>query len=162
MAKPHFQIAVLSVDAEEKEELMIGAIDPFNPPVFQAQMQQCLSELAHGGKLIDEVKRKLVIEFEFDSDKDLSTQVEAMQIALRDECFKFRFMHPTVTHCEISPSRGFLEKAKVNCIFSDGSSKVVFDFFDDELSFRSEEFLGLTAEQCSELFTRRDTAYLKS
>jgi hypothetical protein len=167
--KTWFQISVVSVDGEDKEEVMSGGTEVFHPDAFKAIAKSCITELAHGGKLIDEVSRKLVIEFEFVSyDKDrrefveLAEPVKDVLTELRERCFNFAFEYPTVVHCEINGTKSFGDKAKVNCIFSDGSSKVVFDFYNDELSFRQNEFLGLTETQCHELFTKKDIAYLRS
>jgi hypothetical protein len=161
MAPTNFQIAVLSIDGEQKEELLVGAIDPFSSGLFKTRIQQCILEMAYGAKLVDEKRRKLVIEIELDSYNELVHNVENLHSDLKYG-FNFEFIHPKVVHCEVSSSAGFGEKAKVNCIFSDGSSKVVFDFFDDEISFRADEFIGLTSAQCLEVFTRKDIAYLRS
>jgi len=38
----------------------------------------------------------------------------------------------------------------------------LFTFWDDELSFQSHEFIGLTCLEGHELFLSKDTAYLRS
>ena len=38
----------------------------------------------------------------------------------------------------------------------------LFTYYSDELSFRSSDFVGLTVREARDLFTRRDTAYLRS
>jgi len=157
-----FQISVFSVDAEEKEEFLMGALDPFHPDTFKSSMMQCEVELAHGRKLIDEKKRKLVIEFEFNSEENLDRRVADVHNALRYRCFNFAFQEPVVSHCEIEPPKRFGDKAKVNVIFTNGSAKTVVEYFDDELSFYPSEFIGLTQNQCSELHTKKDIAYIQS
>ena len=46
----------------------------------------------------------------------------------------------------------------------EGSDKEVplFDYFDDELSFRADEFIGLTEQEARDLFRRKDIAYVQS
>lgn len=46
-------------------------------------------------------------------------------------------------------------------IFEDGSEKLLFRYYPDELSFRESELVGLTEEQAKELYHRRDIAYLR-
>ena len=52
--------------------------------------------------------------------------------------------------------------AEVTGTFDDGSVSRVFEFYDDELSFEAQEFVGLTREEALSLFTQKDIAYLKS
>ena len=51
---------------------------------------------------------------------------------------------------------------KVTVKFEDGTEKVLFSFYPDELSFSPEEFVGLTEREARELRRRRDVAYLRS
>jgi hypothetical protein len=51
---------------------------------------------------------------------------------------------------------------EVIATFEDGSTKSLFSFYPDEVSFRSSEFTGLTEEEAHSLFQQRDTAYLRS
>lgn len=53
-------------------------------------------------------------------------------------------------------------KAVVTATFDDGSRERVLSYYSDELSFRPEEFVGLTRDEVGELFTRKDVAYLQS
>ena len=53
-------------------------------------------------------------------------------------------------------------KPEVVATFEDGSSKTLFSFYPDELSFRASEFVGLTEEQALALRHRKDVAYLQS
>lgn len=51
-------------------------------------------------------------------------------------------------------------KMEVHATFTDGATKKIFTFFDDELSFTEQEFVGLTEEQARNLHTKRDSSYL--
>ena len=51
---------------------------------------------------------------------------------------------------------------KVRVKFSDGTEKDLFEFYPDELSFRWDEFVGLTEEEAYALRHRKDVAYLRS
>ncbi len=51
---------------------------------------------------------------------------------------------------------------EVIATFEDGSSKSLFSFYPDEVSFRPEEFNGLTEEDAHSLFQQKDTSYLRS
>jgi len=53
-------------------------------------------------------------------------------------------------------------KAEVHATFDDGTTKRVLSFYDDELSFTAEEFIGLTEEEVHNLFHKKDVAYLQS
>lgn len=53
-------------------------------------------------------------------------------------------------------------KAVVTAEFEDGTSTEVLRFYADELSFCESELVGLTRQEVSELFTRKDIAYLRS
>jgi hypothetical protein len=46
--------------------------------------------------------------------------------------------------------------------FEDNSSKSLFTFYPDEISFHESEFVGLTEEEAHSLFKKKDTAYLRS
>ena len=50
---------------------------------------------------------------------------------------------------------------EVVATFEDGSTKSLFSFFPDEVSFQPSEFRGLTEEDAHSLFQRKDTAYLR-
>ncbi len=43
--------------------------------------------------------------------------------------------------------------------FEDGSTKTLFSFYPDEVSFRASEFVDLTEEEAHSLFQQKDTAY---
>ena len=51
---------------------------------------------------------------------------------------------------------------EVVATFEDGSSKTLFSFYPDEVSFQASDFTGLTEEEAHSLFQRKDTAYLRS
>lgn len=46
--------------------------------------------------------------------------------------------------------------------FEDGSTKTLFSFYPDEISFKESEFTGLTEEDAHTLFQRKDRSYLRS
>ena len=50
----------------------------------------------------------------------------------------------------------------VTATFSDGSLKTLFSFYPDEISFRPDEFVGLTEDEAYDLRHRKDVAYLRS
>jgi len=60
------------------------------------------------------------------------------------------------------PEGMFDPMPEVIATFGDGSSKSLFAFFPDEVSFQVSEFVGLTEEEAHSLFQRRDTDYLRS
>ena len=51
---------------------------------------------------------------------------------------------------------------EVVATFEDGSSKTLFSFYPDEVSFQASDFTDLTEEEAHSLFQRKDTAYLRS
>ena len=51
---------------------------------------------------------------------------------------------------------------EVIATFEDGTTKSLFSFYPDEVSFRASEFIGLTEEEAHSLFQQKDTAYLRS
>lgn len=51
---------------------------------------------------------------------------------------------------------------EVIATFEDGTTKSLFSFFPDEVTFVSREFIGLTEEEAYDLFQQRDRAYLRS
>lgn len=46
--------------------------------------------------------------------------------------------------------------------FEDGTVKTIFNYYPDEISFREDEFVGLTEYQACELFHKKDISYLQS
>lgn len=69
-----------------------------------------------------------------------------------------------ITACSISPlpQRLLDPMPEVSVTLEDGSSRKLFSFFPDEISFVPADFIGLTVEQAHELRQARDTAYLRS
>ena len=51
---------------------------------------------------------------------------------------------------------------EVVATFEDGSTRTLFSFCPDEVSFQPSDFTGLTEEEAHDLFQRKDTAYLRS
>jgi hypothetical protein len=51
---------------------------------------------------------------------------------------------------------------EVIATFEDGSTKTLFTFYPDEVSFHASEFVGLTEQEARGLFHKKDTAYLRS
>lgn len=51
---------------------------------------------------------------------------------------------------------------EVIATFEGGTTKSLFSFYPDEVSFRASEFIGLTEEGAHSLFQQKDTAYLRS
>jgi hypothetical protein len=51
---------------------------------------------------------------------------------------------------------------EVIATFEDGSTKNLFSFYPDEVSFQSSEFIGLTEEEAHSLFQQKDRAYLRA
>ena len=49
---------------------------------------------------------------------------------------------------------------EVVATFEDGSSKSLFTFYPDEISFRASEFIGLTEQESHALKQRKDIAYV--
>ncbi len=60
------------------------------------------------------------------------------------------------------PQGMFDPMPEVVATFEDGTTKVLFSFYPDEISFRAEEFIGLTEPEARALRQRRDTAFLQS
>ena len=51
---------------------------------------------------------------------------------------------------------------EVVATFEDGSTRTLFSFYPDEVSFQTSDFSGLTEEEAHDLRQRKDTAYLRS
>ena len=60
------------------------------------------------------------------------------------------------------PEGMFDPMPEVIATFVDGSTKTLFSFYPDEVSFVSREFIGLTEEEAYDLFQRKDRAYLRA
>jgi hypothetical protein len=60
------------------------------------------------------------------------------------------------------PQGMFDPMPEVVATFEDGTTKSLFSFFPDEISFQPSEFTGLTEKEAYTLFQRKDTTYLRS
>ena len=60
------------------------------------------------------------------------------------------------------PQGMFDPMPEVIATFEDGSTKTLFAFYPDEVSFRASEFVRLTEEDAHSLFQQKDTSYLRS
>lgn len=71
---------------------------------------------------------------------------------------------PTITKAVITPSDRDKRRyqAAVEADFDDGQHVVVLTYYDDELFFTADEFVGLTQREVRELFMEKDMAYLRS
>ena len=70
----------------------------------------------------------------------------------------------TIMSARIVPSNSTTGQyqAEVHATFEGGQEVKVLSYYDDELHFTAAEFIGLTREGVSELFHRKDIAYLRS
>ena len=53
-------------------------------------------------------------------------------------------------------------KDTVHAVFNDGTEDDLFSYFNDELFFSENEFIGKTEDQAHDLFHKKDIAYLRS
>jgi hypothetical protein len=60
------------------------------------------------------------------------------------------------------PDGMFDPMPEVIATFEDGSTKCLFSYCPDEVSFQASEFIGLTEEEAHSLFQQKDTTYLRS
>jgi hypothetical protein len=73
-----------------------------------------------------------------------------------------------ITHVHITamprpmPLGMFDPMPEVIATFFDGSSKRLFSFYPDEVTFQTHEFMGLTEEEAHDFHQRKDRSYLKS
>jgi len=65
-------------------------------------------------------------------------------------------------HITDMPKSMFDSMPEVHVTFEDGSSKKLFEYYPDEISFTSDEFIGLTEEEARSLKGKKDRAYLRS
>jgi hypothetical protein len=59
------------------------------------------------------------------------------------------------------PQGMFDPMPEVITTFEDGSSKSLFKFYPDEITFHESEFIGLTEEEAHSLFQQKDSNYLR-
>jgi hypothetical protein len=50
----------------------------------------------------------------------------------------------------------------VNVTYEDDTKEQLFEFYPDEISFRAEEFVGLTRQEALDLRHKKDVSYLRS
>ncbi len=60
------------------------------------------------------------------------------------------------------PEGMFDPMPEVIATFEDGTTKTLFSFYPDEITFHASEFIGLTEEEAKALRHRKDVAFLKS
>lgn len=79
----------------------------------------------------------------------------------------------TIATCELKPDATFAgiivagmdlgaATLEVHVTYEDGTAEQLFSYYVDELSFTTQEFVGLTRKQAFDLRLKRDTAYLRS
>ena len=72
-----------------------------------------------------------------------------------------------ITHATITPMprpmpQGMFDPMpEVIATFEDGSTKTLFSFYPDEVSFSTAEIVGHTEEEVQDLFQRKDRDYLR-
>lgn len=73
-------------------------------------------------------------------------------------------MKMKITAATVGPfPKGFsLDMPKVAVTFEDGTEKVLFSFYPDEIMFYAQDFIGLTEKEAMSLRHARDVAYLRS
>lgn len=71
-------------------------------------------------------------------------------------------MKITAAHITALPQSIFDPMPEVIVTLEDGSTRKLFSYYPDEISFTASEFLGLTVAQAHELRHRKDVAYLQS
>jgi hypothetical protein len=59
------------------------------------------------------------------------------------------------------PEGMFDPMPEVIATFEDGSTKTLFSFYPDEVSFSTTEIVGRTEEEVHDLFQRKDRDYLR-
>ena len=69
-----------------------------------------------------------------------------------------------VISCRITEQpKGFFDPMpKVYVTLENGEEQFLFDYYPDEISFRPDEFVGLTIEECRHLKFVKDRKYLTS
>jgi hypothetical protein len=69
-----------------------------------------------------------------------------------------------ITHCRITkiPQGIFDPLPQVIVTLEDGTIKNLFSYYPDEISFKAEEFIGLTEQEAFRLHQSKDKAYLQS
>jgi hypothetical protein len=74
-----------------------------------------------------------------------------------------KIKHVTITPMPRPMPLGMFDPMpEVIATFEDDSTKTLFSFYPDEISFTPSEFIGLTEEEAHTLFQRKDHSYLRS
>lgn len=60
------------------------------------------------------------------------------------------------------PKSMFDKMPVVTATFEDGTTKDLFSYYPDEISFTEAEFVGLTEDEAHQLRTNKDIKYLQS
>lgn len=68
----------------------------------------------------------------------------------------------TSAHITAMPQSIFDPMPEVIVTLEDGSTRKLFSYYPDEISFTASEFVGLSVAQAHELRHRKDVAYLQS
>ena len=71
-------------------------------------------------------------------------------------------MQITAAHITAMPQSIFDAMPEVIVTLEDGSTRKLFTYYPDEISFTEGEFVGLTVPQAHALRHRKDVAYLQS
>jgi hypothetical protein len=74
-----------------------------------------------------------------------------------------KIKHVTITPMPRPMPEGMFDPMpEVIATFEDGSTKTLFAFYPDEISFKESDFTGLTEEEAHTLYQKKDTSYLRS
>lgn len=68
-------------------------------------------------------------------------------------------MDTTISAANIVPGK---YQDTVHVAYNDGTEEDLFSYYNDELGFCAEEFIGITKKDALSLFHARDVAYLRS
>ncbi len=60
------------------------------------------------------------------------------------------------------PKGMFDPMPQVHVVLEDDSEQMLFEYYPDEISFKAEEFVGLTLDEARGLKTKKDKQYLQS
>jgi hypothetical protein len=144
-------VAVLSDGTQENLWVETTNFDFTNPMEMLRHFTAARDEMRTHRALIDETSRHLVMAIDNDEKCD-----DILKHLANVKPFAARIVTAFITH---PASFG---DSKVYAIFNDGTSREVFTYYNDELSFSESELVGLTAEEAQKLRTNKDIAYLRS
>ena len=82
----------------------------------------------------------------------------------RYPCCKHKIMDKKIIKARITamPKSLFDPMPKVFVTLEDGKEQHLFDYYPDEISFSTGEFIGLTIQEARHLKTKKDRDYLTS